>query len=126
MLKVDDYQPGTAEAALAEFVLLWKQRKWADLEKKCQITWAQLYPDGQAASLLKLQLGGYRLLDAHLGETSSITAVTKDIPVTIDYKAGKNVAHRTLLARVICESAPFTPDVNGQFGVNPTSLYREA
>jgi len=124
-MSTDDYQPGTAEAALIEFARLWKQRKWSDLEKQCQITWAKQYLD-QSAGLLRLQFGGTRLIGFKLGAAVPISAVTQDIPITIDYKVGKNVAHKTLLARVICESAPFTPDMNGTWGVNPTSLYREA
>ncbi len=124
MIKAEEYPEGTAERALAEFVLLWKRRKWEALAEKCQVSWKAKGWGRPHADLLRIQLAHYRLLDVRLGETKAITDVMKDIPITIDYEMGQGMAHTTLLARVICESAPFTPDAGGTWGVNPTSLVR--
>ncbi len=125
MIKTDEYAERTAERALAEFVEMWARRKWNDLGSKCQITWAQQKGAAKMPAELRARFGIYRLVDAHIGETINISDVTKDIPITIDYEFRKGVAHKTLLARVICESAPFVPDATGTWGVNPTSMLRE-
>lgn len=125
MIKTDEYAEGSAERALAEFAAMWKKRKWNDLGSKCQITWAQQKGTAKMPAELRARFGIYRLVDAHIGETINISDVTKDIPITIDYEFRNGVAHKTLLARVICESGPFVPDVAGTWGVNPTSMLRE-
>lgn len=146
MLNPSDYPPGSAEATLAEFIVRWKKRKWESLPEVCQVSWAKKQWGKPHADLLRMQLASFRLIDARLGqprvvesvsvagqvvskmdpthEPSSVGSVAVDIPITIDYTFSNGVRTVTLLARVICESAPFTPDVNGTWGVNPTSLAR--
>lgn len=125
MIELEDYAEGTPEKALAEFVLLWKKRKWEALLEKCQLTWRSHQWPTPPQDLLRLQFAPFRLVDAKIGSPQPVTEATVDIGLTIDYELGRGVATRTLLARVIRESAPMTPDVKGAWGVNPTSLQRE-
>lgn len=125
MINADEYAEGSAERTLAEFAAMWKKRKWADLAAKCQVTWVQQKTAAKTPAELRARFGIYRIVDAHIGETINISDVTRDIPITIDYEFRKGVAHKTLLARLICERAPFMPDAAGTWGVNPTSMLRE-
>ena len=46
----------------------------------------------------------------------------RDVHLQITYgKNGKNQKRR-IRARCICETAPFQPDINGDWGVNPISV----
>jgi len=90
----------------------------------CQPTWASVFTD--TAKELRARFGFMRLVDASIGETTDVSDVMKDIVVSIRFKFSNGVAHKRMLARVVCESAPYLPNTAGAWGVNPTSLLREA
>jgi len=124
MIKADDYPDGSAEQVLSRFVLAWSKRRWAEMASLCQPTWTSVFT--QAENEMRERFGFMRLLDASLEETRPVSDVMKDVVVSVSFRFHSGVAHRRMLARVVCESAPYMPNVAGTWGVNPTSLLREA
>ena len=123
MVKPEGYTAGTAEKALASFIAAWKKRRWGEMAELCQITWIK--SRSEPIEEMRARFAWMRLNDAAIGEVEEISPVTRDITVRVDFNFKNGVASKTFKARVICEAAPFKPDVNGRWGVNPVSMLRE-
>lgn len=122
MIKPESYEPNTAERTLAEFMVAWKKRQWAEAASRLQITWAKNYHDPDQR--LQAMFDAFKLRNAEIVKVETISDVMRDITVKAEYEFQRRILDKTIVARVICEAEPFTPDVNGHWGVNPTSMLR--
>lgn len=112
-------------AALKSFMKAWKEEDYAKAAAFAQLTWRSVKkrnPDNALRDLL-MSLTPH-LLNYEIKGHKSISNVMKDVKIAIEYEApGNIILHKTLVARVICEEAPFTPSIHGKWGVNPSSLF---
>ena len=133
MVKPSDYESGSAERAFAEFLVAWKQKDWGIMADVSQKTWKSSEDD--AADSVKNIFDIKDLLEAKIIKASDVSDLTpdgqnaKDITAKIRYSVGSEAGvmgfqmhTETVTARVIRESAPYKPDSNGEWGVNPSSL----
>ena len=89
-----------------------------------QKTWVSNEPN--PASTLKAWYDFKTLKGFEIKNTKTISDTTKDITFIVYYEAVTNqIDKKQITARVIKETAPYTPSVQGQWGVNPTSTLRE-
>ena len=66
-------------------------------------------------------LKGFRITDA-----KKVSNVTTDVTCIVQYEAMTNqISKKQIIARVIKETAAYTPNEQGQWGVNPISTIRE-
>jgi len=123
MVKVDSYPAGSAERAFAEFLTAWKDKDWDRMAEFTQITWRS--NEENPAEMLNAVYGFKDLLGAEIirkEEWGSDAAVK--ITATIYYRIAQ-VEKKTITAMVICETAPYEPNPEGKWGVNPISTMRE-
>lgn len=112
-------------AALKSFMKAWKEEDYAMAAGAAQLTWcnvAKRNPDDALRDLLVSFTP--HLVNYAIKGHKNISNVMKDVKVAVEYEAPDNIIlHKTLIARVICEEAPFTPSAHGKWGVNPPSLF---
>lgn len=134
--------PKTFIKTLESFMEAWKKGEWGAAARATQLTWknAKVQDDFLKLSLSNKKTEGAanpaealkdllipsipKFLEYEIKGHKSISNVTKDVKIAIGYESDNNtILHKTLIARVICEKAPFQPAVNGKWGVNPVSLF---
>ena len=127
---------------LETFMEAWRKEDWDAAARATQLTWkrAKVQDDflkrilsdkkieetANPAEALKHLLTPFvqTLLKYEIKGHKSISNVTKDVKIAVEYESPTNtILHKTLVARVICEKVPFQPAVNGTWGVNPISLF---
>lgn len=127
---------------LEAFMEAWKDEKWEEAVKTTQLTWqhSKVHADFIKQALGNEKIAGFgnpaealknllvpsvpKLLKYEIKGHKSISKVTKDVKVNIEYEsANKAIQHKTLVARLICEEAPMIPSPKGKWGVNPISLF---
>lgn len=123
MVSPASYPRDSPERAVAEYLEAWQKADWNRMATFTSKTWQ----DGQsdAAGLLEAQYGFKDLLGATIEGNTPQSDLMVDIGVTVYYALGSEIRTRTLTARVIRESAPYTPSTSGDWGVNPLSTLRE-
>ncbi len=75
MIKPEDYTNGSAEEALAKFVMAWKARKWREMADLCQITWIRHQAD--PIREMRERFAWMRLNDAVIEAVEEISPVQK-------------------------------------------------
>ena len=112
-------------AALQSFMKAWKEEDYAMAVKVAQLTWCRVEKRNPCDALRDLLVSFTPLLlNYEIKGHKNISNVMKDVKVAVEYEAAGNVIlHKTLIARVICEEAPFTPSAHGKWGVNPPSRF---
>lgn len=119
-----EFSQGSAERTLAEYVLAWKNQDWNKMVSLAQKTWISNETD--PAGLLEAwydfkTLKGFEIINAQ-----KVSNVTYDITFIVQYEAVTNqISKKQITARVMKETAAYTPSEQGQWGVNPTSAIRE-
>lgn len=126
---------------LESFMEAWKKEDWGTAARATQLIWyhskrGELITRalknmegteiGNPAEALKQLLIPFipKLLKFEIKGHKSISNVTKDVKIAVEYESADNIiSHKTLIARIICEKAPFLPSPNGKWGVNPVSLF---
>jgi len=122
--QLSEFSQGSAEHTLAEYILAWKNQDWNKMVSLSQKTWVSNEPN--PASTLKAWYDFKTLKGFEIKNTKTISDTTKDITFIVYYEAVTNqIDKKQITARVIKETAPYTPSVQGQWGVNPTSTLRE-
>ena len=120
----------------------WKKEDWGAAARATQLTWknAKVQDDLLKLSLSNKKVEGAanpaetlkdllipfipKLLKYEIKGHKSVSNVTKDVKIAMEYESNNNtILHKTLIARVICEKAPFQPSPKGTWGVNPVSLF---
>lgn len=119
-----EFDTGSAERTLAEYALCWKKQDWEKMVEFTQETW--LEKKGDPAKDLSHNYDFKKLKGFKINETKKVGNTTADITFTVQYEAfeGKAETHK-ITARVIKESAAYTPSEDGNWGVNPISTLRE-
>lgn len=120
-----EFSQGSAERALAEYVGAWKNQDWQKMVNFSQKTWV----DGESDPAGTLEawydfktLKGFEIKDA----MTTGNDVSKDVTYVVYYEAITNqIEKKQITARVIKETAAYTPSAQGQWGANPTSALRE-
>lgn len=129
----NDYQQGSPERALAEYLAAWQGEAWEKMLESTQLTWRNHTP--VAVERLKSQCEFMKLRGAEMISAKTPPGVNgsvcQDIIATIYYtvltgdkKFRKTVKEKKIKARLIRESAPLKADKDGEWGVNPVSALR--
>ena len=120
-----EFSQGSAERTLAEYVNAWKNQDWQKMVSFSQKTWVS--GESDPAGILEAwydfkTLKGFEIKDA----MTTGNDVSKDVTFVVYYEAFTNqIDKKQITARVIKETAAYTPSAQGQWGVNPTSALRE-
>ncbi len=109
---------------LTEFLTAWKDSNFQAMFDACQETWKYNH-QGSGIVWFENWYGSKTLTYWDIID-SKISGVLCDIELKISYKdfafKGK---YKTITARLVCENAPYKPDITGNWGVNPISVLRE-
>lgn len=122
MVNPSSYQTNTPEYALSNYLLCWKNKDWDNMANYTQLTWKNGSKD--PSSDLKNFYSISTLLGAEITGKQDISNIMKKINVTVYYTVGSpqnEVQTKNWQVVVLCESAAYTPNVNGTWGVNPVS-----
>jgi hypothetical protein len=119
-----EFPQGSAERTLAEYMLAWKNQEWDKMASFAQKTWLSNKTD--SAGLLEAWYDFKTLKGFEISNVKKVSNVTTDITCIVQYEAVTNqISKKQITARVIKETAAYTPNEQGQWGVNPTSAIRE-
>lgn len=119
-----EFSQGSAERTLSEYVLAWKNQNWDKMAAFAQKTW--LSTEADSAGLLEAWYDFKTLKGFEITNVKEVGNVTTDITFIVQYEAVTNqISKKEITARVIKETAAYTPSEQGQWGVNPTSAIRE-
>jgi len=119
-----EFPQGSAERTLAEYMLAWKNQDWDKMASFAQKTWLSNKTD--TAGLLEAWYDFKTLRGFEITNVKKVSNVTNDITCIVQYEAVTNqISKKQIIARVIKETAAYTPNEQGQWGVNPTSAIRE-
>jgi hypothetical protein len=119
-----EFSQGSAERTLSEYMLAWKNQDWDKMASFAQKTW--LSNKTEPAGLLEAWYDFKTLKGFEITNAKKVSNVTTDITCIVQYEAVTNqISKKQITARVIKETAAYTPNEQGQWGVNPTSAIRE-
>jgi hypothetical protein len=119
-----EFSEGSAERALAEYVFAWKNQDWSEMVKWSQKTWSDGEPD--PAGLLEAWYDFKTLKGFEIKDVEIVSEVLTDITFVVHYEAIANqISKKQIAARVIRETAPYEPSLQGEWGVNPISALGE-
>lgn len=119
-----EFSQGSAERTLAEYMLAWKNQNWNKMADFAQKTW--LSTEADPAGLLEAWYDFKTLKGFEITNVQKVSNVTYDITFVVQYEAATNqISKKQITARVVKETAAYTPSEQGQWGVNPTSAIRE-
>ncbi len=119
-----DFDQGSAEYALAEYVQAWKNQDWEKMAEYTQLTWKSESND--PAEELSSWFGFKDLKGFEMTGTNTVSDVTRDITFVVQYEFTTNqISKKEITARVIKETSAYMPDNKGQWGVNPISTFSE-
>lgn len=119
-----EFSEGSAERALAEYVFAWKNQDWSEMVKWSQKTWIDGEPD--PAGLLEAWYDFKTLKGFEIKDVEIVSEVLTDITFVVHYEAIANqISKMRIAARVIRETAPYEPSLQGEWGVNPISALGE-
>ena len=107
-----------AKQAAQYFLEAWKGRRWGQMLTFCQYTWRESYGRQRLKEMFKpLQLDEYEV-NSNLIKGDCMVEVYCWYVINGQPKRGK--------MRVICETAPYAPSLEGEWGVNPISVLKMA
>lgn len=119
-----EFPRSSAERTLAEYVLAWKNQEWGRMASFTQKTWFS--NETEPTGLLEAWYSFKTLKGFEVTNVKKVSDVTSDITFMVHYEAITNqISKKQITARVIKETAPYTPSEKGQWEVNPTSALRE-
>ena len=119
-----EFSQGSAERTLSEYMLAWKNQDWDKMASFAQKIW--LSNETDPAGLLEAWYDFKTLKGFEITNVKKISNVTTDITCIVQYEAVTNqISKKQITVRVIKETAAYTPNEQGQWGVNPTSAIRE-
>lgn len=119
-----EFSQGSAERTLADYVLAWKNQNWNEMASFAQKTW--LSTEADPAGLLEAWYNFKTLKGFEITNVQKVSNVTYDITFVVQYEAVTNqISKKQITARVVKETAAYTPSEQGQWGVNPTSAIIE-
>lgn len=119
--------PDGAIAKATEFLAAWKARDWDAMLKCCQKTWVSKGDRAERIEALEDLFGGYSLIHyqvkAEPKEVPSEMAFKLRLCTQIRRRPGSVKRDPPTECMVIRESAPYMPSPEGDWGVNPLSVW---
>jgi uncharacterized protein with HEPN domain len=109
---------------LKEYLKAWKNRDYELMFRKSQKTYRAVHRDRKEADI-EAFIGSKELTSYKLGDPLELGEAMVEIPVEIYYQQQKEKYHKMIKVRVIKEIEAYKPSVNGTWGVNPISAFRE-
>lgn len=120
MVSRKTYGNGTAERAVAEFLVGWKRHDWDEMLNATQVTWQS--DQKQPRQWLKDIYGDEDIMGTKITASSAVSEYVRDITFTVYVKdENGNVEQRTTVGRVLREEGPMSLSSSGKWGVNPIS-----
>ena len=109
----------TAEDTLKQFLDAWQSKAWTLMADLLQITWSSAH-DNPRATLIEW-FDDKELKSCSVVNVTELSSTSYCIMMLLSY----NKTKKRVYAMVIKESAPYIPDEEGVWGVNPLSIYRQ-
>ena len=104
-----------AKEVITKFLQAWKDNNLTKMYGLTQKTWSSQYSKSVLKKLFQSRIKAFKIL-----EIRESTSTVFDVDVTIRVKGQQ----RKITARLICETTPYTPSIDGEFGVNPISVIK--
>ncbi|MBE2188439.1 MAG: hypothetical protein IAE98_03145 [Candidatus Kapabacteria bacterium] len=124
----------TPERIAFDFLSAWQRKDYEAMFKLCQSTWVKTTENAQQwliDTFSQMDLKRFEIhhsYNATKNEAKKVTDAIASNMVYVHIKIRFIIEEKTINSEfsivTIRESAPFTPDVNGTWGVNPISTYR--
>jgi len=119
-----EFSQGSAERTLSEYMLAWKNQDWDKMASFAQKTWLDNETD--STGVLEAWYDFKTLKGFEITNVGKVSNVTTDITCIVQYEAITNqISKKQITARVVKETEAYTPNEQGQWGVNPTSAIKE-
>jgi hypothetical protein len=109
------------EAAVTAFCHGWRKQDAGAMWDAAQKTWKYNNSRRDLRMFQNTPLMSFKLL-----EPTEVSEVMVDVPVEVVLRVGQKPRKETRVMRVIAEKAPFKPNVDGDWGVNPVSALRQS
>lgn len=103
-----------------EFLEAWKNRKWKRVEGMFQQTWLSTH-NRKDRRLMRKKFQKTTITDYIINKYVKIGECMYDVIVAITFLSGRRAK---MTMRIICETAPYTPSLEGEWNVNPISCLR--
>ena len=100
---------------IGKFLQAWKDNNHSKMLELTTETWKDKHTKSTIKGLFQSRIKSFKIT-----EIRESTTTVFDVDITIRIKGQQ----RKITARLICEIAPYTPSVDGEFGVNPISLIK--
>jgi hypothetical protein len=132
-----------ARQSLTKFMYAWHNKKYNNMYKYCQLTWKSNHSKTELKDMFSnTELLKYEIVQQHPNQAAILrydievdvkvrfkdkTGFVKKILESLglsDIKPGMVVDGVIKKVTVIPENAPYKPDENGTFGVNPISVMK--
>jgi len=110
------------EGAVDSWMNAWMNRDWPAMASASQITWRKDQSDPEG--MLRDMFGWTTLSGYEIERVSGNALAAREVSVLIYYELTGEPATGRIEGRVIGEIAPYRPDPNGTWGVNPVSMSR--
>ncbi|MCX6645817.1 MAG: DUF4340 domain-containing protein [bacterium] len=122
--ELSQYGQNTSEYALVQYMIAWRDQNWNQMSQYVELTWKD--SENDPVGMLEAWHDFKILKGFQIESVTRTSSVANDITYIIEYEFGtNNVVKKRVTARVIRESAPYTTNENGRWGVNPTSTLAE-
>ncbi len=108
-----------AEKVLNNFLKAWQDKRPAEMVKYCPKTWAETHRDQDAIKYLESLI--CRAIDNYRIQPHNKIIGESCIDLHVSMRIANGVA-KVYRFRLICETAPYTPSLDGDWGVNPISM----
>lgn len=113
----------TAIETVEKFLEAWRDKKQLSLEQTIQKTWLAEHEkhwfDFMRVWFLDKDLKKWKVLkDVRVGDAC------RDVKVNVTFGYKGKTHKRRLSIRVVCETGPYKPDINGKWGINPISAVK--
>lgn len=112
-----------ATETVKKFMKAWRDRDWSEMFRYTQKTWQS--KGGNNPPSLMDWFGPKKLTKTKIIDVYEISDCCVDITLKISYLFISNLKETKIKARVICETEPYKPSKDGEWGVNPVSILRE-
>jgi len=104
---------------IEKFLINWRNKKWAKMARYTQLTWRNNHSNN--TGWLESWFWRKNLKKWEITKIKIVGKACRDVFINIDYGKGT----KKIKARVICETGPYKPDIEGNWGVNPISCLKE-